>query len=103
MDSKMAERSGFPGPAGFDVATLQRLVEVQGGDVACLFLESTNADLFRGGHDRYTIRIRRLISGVTGAFPWSFRKITAERILTLSPRVLCQLIKSAAHIGRLGR
>jgi hypothetical protein len=30
MDSKMAERSGFPGPAGFDVATLQRLVEVQG-------------------------------------------------------------------------
>ena len=88
--------------AGLYVATLQRLVVVQ-GTMSRVCFRSTNADLFRGRHDRHTIRIRRLISGVMGAFPRSFKKITAERILTYHRAYsLRQLIKSAAQIGRLG-
>jgi hypothetical protein len=88
--------------AGFYLATLQRPMEVQ-GTMSRVCFRSTNADLFRGRHDRHTIRIRRLISGVMGAFPWSFKKITAERILTYHRAYsLRQLIKSAAQICRLG-
>ncbi len=46
------------------------------------------------------IRIRRLISGVMGAFPWSFKQVPAQRVtLQLITYYPIQPLETLAHVG----